>query len=141
MKTLWYNLLAHPASRNRIYDELLHIEKQQQLSRPYPKWSEVSSLPYLDACVLEAIRLHPPFCLPFERVVPREGIAIGSHFLPGGTVIGMSPWVVNHHPQTFGEDADDWRPERWLEDCDKYREMEQSILTVGFNYKKFRVLI
>lgn len=130
MKTLWFNLLSHPDSMQQLSTELQ--AQAAHFSRPYPTWTEVASLPYLDACVNEAIRLHPPFCLPFERIVPREGMLLGDgHFLPGGTVVGMNPWVVNRHRPTFGEDADVWRPGRWLVGADRYRGMEQSVLTVG----------
>lgn len=143
MKTLWYNLLSHPDSIQQLADELAAQAKLAKLSRPYPTWTEVASLPYLDACVNEAIRLHPPFCLPFERVVPKEGMPVGDRFLPGGTVIGMNPWVVNRHRPTFGEDADVWRPERWLVGADRYRAMEQSVLTVGLRNlcNKFDVML
>ncbi|KAI8633672.1 cytochrome P450 CYP4/CYP19/CYP26 subfamily [Xylariaceae sp. FL1651] len=127
MKTLWYNLLSHPDSMSLLYKELL----QAKLSRPYPRWTEIAALPYLDACINEAVRLHPPFCLPLERVVPEGGLEIGGRFIPGGTVIGMNPWVLNHHKPTFGDDAHEWRPERWLGDSDKYRMMEQAVLTFG----------
>ncbi|KAK4140133.1 cytochrome P450 [Dichotomopilus funicola] len=133
MKTLWYNLLTHPNSMQKLSDEL--AQAKSKITRPYPTWTEVASLPYLDACVNEAIRLHPPFCLPLERVVPKEGMSIGNgdaqRFLPGGTVIGMNPWVVNRHRPTFGDDADVWRPERWLVGADRYRAMEGSVLTFG----------
>lgn len=44
----------------------------------------------------------------------------------------MSPYVVNRHKGTYGEDADLWRPERWLE-CDQgqRQKMENSVLTFG----------
>lgn len=75
--------------------------------------------------------MHPPFCLPFERVVPKEGVTICRQFFPGGTVVGLSPYVVNRHRPTFGEDADVWRPERWMGlDEEHHRKLEHSLLTV-----------
>ncbi|KOC09244.1 cytochrome P450 monooxygenase [Aspergillus flavus] len=131
MKTLWYNLLLHPATMHRLRKELVQAQQQSKLSHPFPAWNEISGLPYLNACVNEALRIHPPFCLPFERIVPAEGMTIGDHFFPGGTVIGMNPWVINRHRPTFGEDADAWRPERWLEDPARTRQMENTLLSFG----------
>ncbi|KAM0804923.1 cytochrome P450 [Usnea florida] len=132
MRTVLYNLLSHSNSLDRLYTELLDVEREKGLRRPYPKWNEVSELPYLDACVNEAIRLHPPFCLQLERIVPEGGITVCGRYLEEGTVVGMNPYVVNRHRPTFGEDADSWRPERWLEHGAEYRrKLEQSIMTFG----------
>ncbi|SPQ24146.1 bf063f20-0ead-4d8d-8658-a664e452a012 [Thermothielavioides terrestris] len=130
MRTTMYNLLAHPSSLARLHREL--TDPAITLSRPYPRWAEVANLPYLDACVNEAVRLHPPFCLPLERVVPTGGVTICGRFFEQGTVVGMNPYVVNRHRATFGDDADDWRPERWLEgDEERRRRMEAAIMTFG----------
>lgn len=84
LRTVWYNLLAHPETLRRLYEELIEAEKQNGLTRPFPTWKEVRDLPYLDACINEAIRLHPPFCLPFERVVPKGGMTICGQYFPKG---------------------------------------------------------
>jgi hypothetical protein len=128
MRTLLFHLLSYPNTFERLYKEL----KAAELSRPFPTYSEVRDLPYLEACVQEAIRIHPPFALPLERVVPEGGITVLGHYLPGGTVIGGSPYVVNRDTETFGEDAEFWRPERWLEgDVAHKRQLEASMLTVS----------
>jgi Cytochrome P450 len=132
MRTVWYNLLAHPSSLRRFHEELLEAERKNALTRPLPTWNEVRDLPYLDACINEAVRLHPPFCLPFERVVPEGGVTICGQYFARGTVVGISPYVVNRHRPTFGEDADVWRPERWLGHSEEHKRMlEQSMLTVS----------
>jgi cytochrome P450 len=128
MRTLLFHLLAYPAT----FDKLLAELQAADLSRPFPAYSEVRDLPYLEACVQEAIRVHPPFALPLERVVPAGGITVLGHYLPGGTVVGGSPYVVNRDPGTFGADAEFWRPERWLEGDVAYkRNLEASMLTVS----------
>lgn len=114
-----------------LVEELSNAEQQGSLSRPIQTWKEIRDLPYLDVCVLEALRIHPPFALPFERVVPDEGVKLGDTYLSGGTVVGMSPYVVNRHRETFGNDPDQWQPERWLKlDLDQRRKREHSLLTV-----------
>ena len=90
--------------------------------------------------IKEAGRLHPPFGLPLERVVPEEGATICGVRLKAGTVVGMSAWVVHRDKETFGEDAGDWRPERWLQEEVKgegreewearRKKMEAALLTV-----------
>lgn len=127
-----YNLCAHPSTMQSLYDELRAVKRAQASAKPLPAWSEVRDLPYLDACINEGVRLHPPFCLPLERVVPEEGVNISGHFFARGTVVGMSPWVANRHRPTFGDDADDWRPERWLGlDAEQHKKLNNSMLTVS----------
>lgn len=128
MRTTVFNLLANPHTLTKLYDELCSAN----LSHPYPKFNELNALPYLDACVWEGIRMHPPFALPFERIVPEGGVTVLGHYLPAGTVIGGSPYVVNRHKGTFGQDAEFWRPERWLEKDEKHKmKLERSVLTVS----------
>ncbi|KAK7731065.1 hypothetical protein SLS53_008867 [Cytospora paraplurivora] len=93
MKTVMYHLLTNPVSLQKLYVELNETERQNRISRPHPRWEEVQNLPYLDACIQEALRLHPPFCLPLERVVPDGGITIKGRFLPAGTCVGVHPSV------------------------------------------------
>lgn len=81
-------------------------------------WSEAQQLPYLDAVIKEAFRVHPAAGLPLERVVPAGGATIAGNFVPGGTIVGCSAWVLHGNPDIFGSDAAFFRPERWLESND-----------------------
>lgn len=135
MRTMMYNLLVDRDTLKSLRAELLEAESSNGLSRSLPSWDGVRSLPYLDACVLEALRLHPPFCLPFERVVPEGGITVCETYLPAGTVVGISPYLANRDKQTFGDDADKWRPSRWLDLSREDRvKLENSILTVSRSF-------
>lgn len=128
MRTTFFNLLVYPQTLERLYEEL----RAANVSTPVPIYNEVRNLPYLDACVQEGIRMHPPFALPFERIVPKGGIEILGHFIPEGTAVGASPYVINRHKNTFGEDAEFWRPERWLEKDEMHKKkLENSMLTVS----------
>ncbi|KAI0854665.1 putative benzoate 4-monooxygenase cytochrome P450 [Xylaria cubensis] len=128
MRTIMYHLLCNQDTLDKLYQEL----SDAGVSMPYPRWSEVCNLPYLDACVQEGIRLHPPFSFHFERVVPRGGIEVLGKYLPEGTVVGGNPWVTNRHEGTFGRNPDAWDPERWLTGGDVHRrELEKMLLTFG----------
>jgi cytochrome P450 len=117
---------------DNLVQELSNAHQKGCLSLPYPSWHEVRELPYLDACIMEALRLHPPFCLPFERVVPEGDVMILGTYLAAGTVVGMNPYIVNRDKDTYGDDADEWKPERWLNLGEKdRRRLENGILTVS----------
>lgn len=130
LRTLFYNLLTHPQTLHRLRDELDNAARTGNLDE-LASWKQTRDLAYLDACIKEAGRLHPPFGLPLERVVPPEGAEICGQFLKGGTIVGISGWVAHRNEESFGQDSDLWRPERWLCDKESRKRMEASLLTVS----------
>ena len=89
-------------------------------------------MPYLHACIQEAFRLHPPLAINFERIVPSSGAIICGNWVPAGTVVGVSPGVVQRHKPTFGDDVDSFRPERWLvDDKQELWAMEKAMFQYG----------
>jgi len=77
----------------------------------------VNQLPYLNAIIQEALRLHPPICNGFPRETPEEGAIIDNHFVPGGMTVNLSHFTAYHSPDHFAR-PDDFIPERWLESSD-----------------------
>lgn len=83
------------------------------------------------AVIKEALRLHAPTCFPLERIVPAEGTQIGGYFVPGGCVISTMAPLMNKNKDIFGTDAEEYRPERWLnQDPERLKLMERTFLTV-----------
>jgi cytochrome P450 len=52
-----------------------------------------------------------PLLIPIRGV---DGQDMHEIHVPAGTDILVSILGANHHKGTWGEDADDWKPERWL---------------------------
>jgi len=129
-RAIIYYLLKNPASRQKLEAELAQAKKEGRLSH-IVTWKESRELPYLDACIKEAGRIHPAIGLTLERVVPKGGAVICGKRFEAGTVVGMSPWVVHRDKAVFGEDADSWNPDRWLCEKEKRTLMERSLLTVS----------
>ncbi|ERT00228.1 hypothetical protein HMPREF1624_03599 [Sporothrix schenckii ATCC 58251] len=122
LSAVFYYLLRNPAALKSLYEELDNAAHNGHFSdneTGLVTWHESQGLPYLDACVKEAFRLHPAAGLPLERIVPPGGTEIAGHFIPGGTIVGCSAWVLHHTKEVFGDDTDTYRPERWLVDESK----------------------
>lgn len=130
LRTLFYQLLTHPYTLNKLRAELDGAAAAGNLN-PLASWRQTRELPYLDACVKEAGRIHPPFGLPMERVVPPEGATICGEYIKGGTLVGMNSWAVHRNRDLYGQDCDEWNPNRWLCESNKRRKMENALLTVS----------
>ncbi|KAK5696439.1 hypothetical protein LTR97_007740 [Elasticomyces elasticus] len=77
------------------------------------------ALPYLDACVEEALRIYPPSPTGLERLTPPQGIAIGGHAVPGGVRVSVAPVAANKSPANF-INPEAFAPERWLKTDPSY---------------------
>jgi hypothetical protein len=49
-----------------------------------------------------------------SRVAPRGGLGVGSRVIPAGTIVSINPWVIHYSKELWGEDADQFNPDRWL---------------------------
>jgi hypothetical protein len=95
-------------------------------------------MPYLQAILKEAMRYHPSVSFLLERVVPKGGTIISGRGIPEGTIVGINAWVIHRDKKIFGEDADKFRPERWLEaDEEKLKAMERTFFAVSVRTLKF----
>ena len=45
----------------------------------------------------------------------------------------MNPWLIHRNLDCFGPDAETYKPERWLGDDEKVRQMEKYLISVS-NY-------
>ena len=98
-------------------------------NRPHP---QAQLTPSRQACIKEAMRMHPTVGAPFDRVVPQGGAVLSGQFIPEGTVVGITGWVTARDKAVFGADADFYRPERWLEvDERQVRIMDKNMLAVS----------
>lgn len=108
-----YFSLKHPHVWERLRTEIPahdHTAGNKVVSFKFAK-----QFPYLDAVVREAMRCHPAVAMLLERYVPEGGLALpDGSLVPAGSIVGMNPYIVGRNPSVWGEDAEEFRPERWL---------------------------
>jgi cytochrome P450 len=135
LASVFYYLLKTPRCYYRLLEELDDaIESGKIQDRPsgLVSWAESQTLPYLDACIKEAFRMHPAAGLPLERVTPPHGAEICGLHIPGGTIVGCSAWIIHRRSEIYGDDVDYYRPERWLEaDKERLKEMNAHMFHFG----------
>lgn len=106
-----YCLLKNPEALAKLRRELDDaLGSADVLVAPY---DQVKHLPYLRACLDEAMRLNPPTPFNLPRKTPPEGTTIMGYFIPGNTSVSMSSYVA-HRDVTIFPDPETFRPERWL---------------------------
>ncbi|KAF3904234.1 hypothetical protein ABW21_db0208119 [Orbilia brochopaga] len=130
LRAMFYHLLRNPDTMKALIDEIDTQLRLGNISRKVT-WTESQTLPYLDAVIKEALRIHPAVGLPLERVVTRPVVIEGCE-IPAGTTIGVNPWVMHQDKTVFGEDADFWRPERWIHATEEEKKlMNRGLFTFG----------
>ncbi|KAF5862062.1 hypothetical protein ETB97_012209 [Aspergillus alliaceus] len=110
-----YYLCRYPECKAKLMQEISTEAKAGRIGRANVPYEVARRMPYLQACIQEGLRCHPAVGMSLPRVTPPEGIVVDGRHIPGGTVIGTNPWVIHRNKEIFGEDADVFRPERWLE--------------------------
>jgi cytochrome P450 len=114
MQSFVYHILKSPAIYNNILSEIDAAQSVGNLSSMIT-YAEAQALPYFQAALKEAMRVRPAVGLNITRHVPPSGAEIDGQWYPGDTRVALNAWVLHKDKGVFGEDADVYRPERWLE--------------------------
>ncbi|KAJ7896700.1 cytochrome P450, partial [Mycena olivaceomarginata] len=119
--TAWalHALSQHPAVQVKLRQELL------TLSTDNPSMEELNSLPYLETVVREVMRFHAPVVftqrmtmeddlVPLSKpYIDKAGKSHDSLLIPKGQMIHIPILAVNTDTDIWGEDACEFKPERW----------------------------
>ncbi len=111
---IWYLLSRHPHVEAKLYQELRHL-----------RWDGVPSMESLPAYVYtrklidEALRLYPPLWLMTRKALQDD--YLGEYFVPAGTEIYISPYLIQHSPQLWTA-PEQFDPERMdpAQDADRH---------------------
>jgi cytochrome P450 len=71
------------------------------------------SLPFLWAVVNEILRFYPS--VPFTSREALRDTTLAGQYIPKGTTVLVAPDVTNRDVDVWGEDAEEFNPERWLD--------------------------
>ncbi|ETI19663.1 hypothetical protein G647_08675 [Cladophialophora carrionii CBS 160.54] len=113
VRTGFLSILSNPHVYRKLQAEALATDIPLDTIIPY---AQALRLPYLQACIKEALRHHPAAAGLLPRVVGPHGDTHKGVYLPPGTEVAFCAWnMLRHNTVVFGEDAEVFRPERWLE--------------------------
>ena len=126
LRAIIYYLLKNP----KAYANAVEALDNANLTFPI-QYSATEKLPYFNAVVREAMRLHPGIGMTLERVVPPGGLPLrDGRIVPPDTIVGLNPWAIHRSAEVYGDDVEQFRPERWLKQKDESESDFQARLKV-----------
>ncbi|CAO2188526.1 unnamed protein product [Urochloa humidicola] len=108
-------LLRHPSAMAKARAELdgaLSGNKQEAVEE-----ADVARLPYLQAVVKEAMRLHPVAPLLLPHLAVEDGVEIGGYAVPKGSTVIFNAWAIMRDPAVW-ERPEEFVPERFLDNVE-----------------------
>lgn len=85
-----------------------------------PSWETLRNMKYLNWSIKEALRLNPPVATNAREAIRDTVLPVGGGpggkspvFVTKGTIVRYFPWALHRRQDTYGRDADEFRPERW----------------------------
>ncbi|KAJ9615390.1 hypothetical protein H2200_001465 [Cladophialophora chaetospira] len=110
-------LTAYPKWQDWLHEEIKEIVRDRDMDRL--EYNEVfPRLPRCLALMLETMRLFTPLTHIAKQTNPTYDVEVKTssktYFLPKGTIIYISTVGLHLDPSTFGADASEFNPSRWL---------------------------
>ncbi|KAK7438635.1 hypothetical protein VKT23_017968 [Stygiomarasmius scandens] len=109
MSFMTYYLIKNPETWRKLQNEVDEITGGEPI-----QIQDLSKLNYLQAVMRETLRLAPT--APARTVTPVEDVVLGGKFfIKAGTSVMIQSWMSQRDPAVWGEDANEFRPERMLD--------------------------
>jgi cytochrome P450 len=134
LSNLLWILSRYPAIQSRLRREIIDVVGDE-----VPSWQQLKDMKYLRALMNESQRMYP--VVPSnsreaaaDTTLPRGGGEDESApvFVPKGTWLTYHPIAMHRRKDIYGEDAEEFKPERWLDG-----EHEGEALRPGWGYLPF----
>ncbi|KAF8853501.1 cytochrome P450 [Acephala macrosclerotiorum] len=126
-----FHLIRHPSKLQHLREEIMSVAGFETVITR----SHTRNIPYLTAVLNETLRLYPQVPINTRSTIkttllPKGGGPDGEApvLVPRKAGITFSPYHMHRRKELFGEDANEYRPERWL---------DGSLSNIGYAYMPF----
>ncbi|KAK4580129.1 hypothetical protein LTR86_000332 [Recurvomyces mirabilis] len=106
-----YMMCKHPLIQQKLRDEVR--AKLPPLDGEDVTAAQVDDCSYLHAVCTEVLRLWAPVSMTMRAA--DCDTSIGNQFIPKGTTVILAPCAINTSTHLWGDDALEFKPERWLD--------------------------
>ena len=91
LQSFVYHLIRHPGGWQRCRHEATEAQARGKCTDRVVSFADARELPYLQACIKEALRMFGPTGTGLPRVVPKGGTKLGDRVFPEGTILAIHP--------------------------------------------------
>ncbi|KAI0764581.1 cytochrome P450 [Trametes elegans] len=119
-------LAEHPDVQDKLRREIIAARDGHDIA-----YDKLHSLPYLEAVCKETLRMFPPTPIVLREAFRDTTLALSQPMrgadgtmldkiaIPKGTNVLVGVRACNRNRALWGDDADEWKPERWLKPLPK----------------------
>ena len=132
LSNVWFELSKRPKIWARLQHEVATLDGN------CPTFEQLKDLKYLNALLKESMRLYPVLPENSRQAAEDTVLPLGGGddekspiFVAKGWHFHWSLWTMHRRKDIYGEDAEEFKPERWLD------EDGQKGLRVGWEYLPF----
>uniref|UniRef100_P9WEI7 Cytochrome P450 monooxygenase claR n=1 Tax=Ampulloclitocybe clavipes TaxID=56467 RepID=CLAR_AMPCV len=126
LSAFFLTMVLYPEVQKKAQKEIDTVIGTDRL----PTLDDRSRLPYIEAVLKEVLRWHPigPMGIP-HRVT--EDDVYNGYLIPKGAIVLPNLWMFAHDPSQY-HNADEFKPERYLETDGNVPELDPHALAFGF---------
>eukprot|EP00457_Paulinella_chromatophora_P004321 gb/GEZN01004333.1/.p1 GENE.gb/GEZN01004333.1/~~gb/GEZN01004333.1/.p1 ORF type:complete len:518 (-),score=47.95 gb/GEZN01004333.1/:399-1952(-) len=116
---LFYCLSLNPAAEDRLRLELSAAFGDNPVFDPARSYQQARSVPFLEACMTEILRLYPPVPADDRQALHDDVLPDGSQVLAGQHV-AFNPYCYGRSSYIWGPSCLEFRPERHLDSSGQF---------------------
>ncbi|KAL4733347.1 cytochrome P450 [Aspergillus similis] len=117
LQSFVYHMLRKPQCMEKLRAEIAAERAQGRCDDPIVSFAHAQNMEYLQACIKESLRVFGPVPFGLARVAPKGGLSIGERHFPEGS---------------FGQDAAEYNPDRWI--GEQAKRIEKYFMPFGHGY-------
>ncbi|GMS93964.1 hypothetical protein PENTCL1PPCAC_16139, partial [Pristionchus entomophagus] len=117
---LTHFLANHPDVQQRVHEEIEAVCHGESI-----EFEDLAELKYLDATIKESLRHFPLASFVVSRVCEKATTLGGIQVQVGDNIL-TDTWSMHKDREIWGDDAEEFRPERWFEESSRPRAAFQS---------------